>query len=294
MKFTQIAGSGQNTAIAVPIITSRSVLLNDFIEFFAKPGTAATLRTDGTSSDIAAKTRQIEQSYETTTLRPQTKTVGRRFIGSEIQIDMAYEKMGYDIGSEFLTQLKRHMIDFPTIFHYLLIKGDPEEDAKQMAGFEKLVLSSRTLKAATNGLELMYGSDNAAKKSQQIFLERLNLLIETCQGNNKVLIMNNRVKAYFNTVAAGAIQQTVNSFGVPVDRYNNVPMLNLGDVQTAPKVYEPILKFDETVGTAEKKCSSIYCVSFGEEDGMSYMTTQGDSKCTICEKIKTGLKPSMN
>lgn len=274
MKFSQIAGSAQNTAIAVPIITSRSVLLNDYIEFFTKPGTAATIRTEGTSTDIAAKTRALEQGYDASVLRPQTKTVGRKFIGSEIQIDMAYEKMGYDVGSEFLNQLKRHMRDFPSIFHYLLIHGDPDTDSKQFAGLNLLMPDKQKVVAANNGLALLYGSDNAAKKSQQTFLEKINLLIEQCNGTNKVLIMNSRIKAYFNTIAAGAIQQTVNSFGVPIDRYNQTPIHNLGDVQTAPKVYEPILKFAETVGTAED-CSSIYCVSFEEEDGMSFMTTEG-------------------
>ena len=274
MKFTQIAGSAQNTAIAVPIITSRSVLLNDWIEFFTKSGTAATIRTEGTSTDIAAKTRQLEQAYDASIVRPQTKTVGRKFIGSEIQIDMAYEKMGYDIGSEFMTQLKRHMRDFPSIFHYLLIHGNPEEDVKQFAGLNLLMPEKQKIKAGANGLTLVYGSDNAAKKAQQTFLEKINLLIEQCNGTSKVLIMNSRVKAYFNTVAQGAIQQTVNSFGVPIDRYNNTPMINLGDVQTAPTVYEPILKFNEEVGTADN-CSSIYCVSFEEEDGFSFMTTEG-------------------
>ena len=290
MRFAQIAGSAQNTSIAVPIITSQSVLLNDYVEFFAKPGTAATIRTEGTSSDIAAKTRQLEGAYSASTVKPTTKTVGRRFIGGEIQIDMAYEKMGYDIGSEFLIQLKRHMKDFPSIFHYLMIHGDPETDAKQFAGFNELVVAARTLKAGDNGLELVYGSDNTAKKSQQTFLEKLNLLIEQCQGTSKVLIMNSRIKAYFNTIAAGAIQQTVNSFGIPVDRYNSIPMINIGDVQTAPKVYESILKFDETVGTAAAKCSSIYCVSFGEEDGMSYMTTDGGFEVYDMRKDQNWIK----
>jgi len=151
MKFTQIAGSAQNTAIAVPIITSRSVLLNDYIEFFTKPGTAATIRTEGTSTDIAAKTRALEQGYDASVLRPQTKTVGRKFIGSEIQIDMAYEKMGYDVGSEFLNQLKRHMRDFPSIFHYLLIHGDPDTDSKQFAGLNLLMPEKQKVVAANNG-----------------------------------------------------------------------------------------------------------------------------------------------
>lgn len=289
MKFSQIAGSAQNTAIAVPIITSRSPLLNDWIEFFAKPGTAATVRTEGLSTDIVAKTRQLEQAYGASTVRPQTTTIGRKFMGGEIQIDMAYEKMGYDIGSEFLTQLKRHMIDFPTIFHYLLIKGNPDADAKQFAGLEILTPETQKIKAGTNGLELIYGSDNAAKKAQQTFLEKINLLIERCKGTSKVLIMNDRVKAYFNTVAQGAIQQTVNSFGVPIDRYNNTPMINLGDVQTAPRVYTPILQFDETVGTAEN-CSSIYCVNFAEEDGMSFMTTEGGFEVYDMRKVDNWVK----
>jgi hypothetical protein len=289
MKFAQIAGSAQNTAIAVPIITSRSVLLNDWIEFFTKPGTAATIRTEGLSTDIVAKTRQLEQAYGGSIVRPQTKTVSRRFIGGEIQIDQAYEKMGYDIGSEFLTQLKRHMIDFPTIFHYLLIHGNPEVDAKQFAGLKILMPETQKIKAGVNGLSLVYGNDNAAKKSQQTFLEKINILIEQCKGTSKVLIMNGRVKAFFNTVAQGAIQQTVNSFGVPTDRYNSIPMMNLGDVQTAPKTYDSILKFDEIVGTAEN-CSSIYCVNFAEEDGMSFMTTEGGFEVYDIRKVDNWVK----
>lgn len=289
MKFAQIAGSAQNTAIAVPIITSRSVLLNDWVEFFTKPGTAATIRTEGLSTDIAAKTRQLEQGYTPAIVRPQTKTVGRKFLGGEIQIDMAYEKMGYDIGSEFLTQLRRHMIDLPTIFHYLLIHGDPDLDAKQFAGLKILMPETQKIKAANNGLTLVYGSDNAAKKAQQTFLEKINLLIEQCKGTSKVLIMNSRIKAFFNTVASGAIQQTKNSFGVPVDMYNNVPMINLGDVQTAPKTYESILKFNETVGTAEN-CSSIYCVNFAEEDGMSFMTTEGGFEVYDMRRVDNWVK----
>lgn len=290
MKFAQIASSSDLTRIAVPIITGNSVLLNDYVEFFAKPGTAATIRQEGTSDDIAAKTRALGESYDTTTVEPKTTTAGRKFIGAEIQIDMAYEKMGYDIGSEFQTQLKRHMKDFPGIFHYMMIHGNPSTDAKQMTGLKLLTADTRKIKAGTNGLELIYGSDNNAKKTQQTFLEKLNLLIEYCQGTSKVLVMNSRVLAYINGIAREYIQQTKNEFGVPIAMFNQVPMLNLGDVQTAPKVYSPVIGFNETVGTAENKCASIYCVNFAEEDGMSYMTTQGGFEVYDMRKEQNWIK----
>lgn len=275
MKFSQIGYGNDLTAKMIPIILANSPLLANYVEFFQKPGSAVSFRKQGKSDDISAKTRMLGEEYTQTTFTPDYGTANRKFIGDTVQIDVALERMGYDLSSEFLSNLNRHMKSFPGHFHYQLINGDPNTDAKQFAGFKQLVADNRTITAAENGLELVQGNDNTAKKKQQQFLEKLDELIATCYGNNKVIILNAKVLARINSVAREYLTIVKNEFGVPITHYNHIPLMELGDYQLTKDTYGPIINFDETEGTAADKCASIYCVSFEEEDGMSFATTDG-------------------
>ncbi len=275
MKFNQIGYGNDLTSKVIPVINSKSVLLNNYIEFFKKPGSAITYRKAGASDDIAAKTRTLGVEYGEAKFTSQYETAARHFIGGQVKIDVALERMGFDLASEFESNLMRHMKDFPGIFHNMLINGDPDTDATQFAGLKLLVKDDRTVAAGGNGLELTQGIDNPAKKNQQIFLEKLDETIALCEGNNKVIILNARVLARINSIAREYLTITKNEFGVPITMYNQVPLINLGDVQTAVDAYSPVIDFTETQGTAEDKCASLYVASFEEEDGVSFATTEG-------------------
>jgi hypothetical protein len=290
MKLSQIAASTGLTGKVVPVILSKSVLLANYVEFFKKPGSAITYRKAGASDDVAAKTRVLGTEYTEAKFTPQYDTVARKFIGGQVKIDVALEKMGYDLASEFESNLIRHMKDFPGIFHNMLINGDPDVDAKQFAGLKKLVTVTRKVKAGDNGLELLQGNDNAAKKAQQIFLEKLDETIAMCEGNNKVLLMNARTQARLNSIARDYLTIQKNEFGVPITLYNQVAMINPGDYQSAVGTYNPIIAFDETVGTAADKCASVYCASFEEEDGITFATTEGGFCVYDITRVDTWLK----
>jgi len=290
MKFNQIGYSNDLTSKVIPIVLSKSVLLADYIEFFQKPGSAITYRKSGASDKIAANTRVLGTEYTEAKFTPQYDTAQRRFVGGQVKIDIALERMGYDLASEFESNLLRHMKDFPGHFHNMLINGDPDADAKQFAGLKKLVVDARKVTAATNGLELLQGNDNTAKKAQQQFLEKLDEVIALCDGNNKVLIMNARTQARLNSIAREYLTIVKNEFGVPITMYNQIPLINPGDVQTAVGAYAPIIPFNETVGTAADKCASVYCASFEEEDGVSFATTQGGFAVYDIERVDTWWK----
>lgn len=275
MKFSQIASSTGLTSKVVPVILSKSVLLSNYIEFFTKPGSAITFRKSGASDDIAAKTRVLGAEYTEAKFTPNYDTAERKFIGGQVKIDVALEKMGYDLASEFETNLLRHMRDFAGIFHHMLINGDPDTDAKQFAGLKELCVEARKVSAGDNGLELLQGNDNTAKKAQQAFLEKLDETIALCDGNSKVLLMNARTQARLNSIAREYLTIQKNEFGVPITFYNQIPLINPGDYQSAVDTYSPIIAFNETKGTAANKCASVYCASFEEEDGVSFATTEG-------------------
>jgi len=274
MKFTQIAGSNDLTRKVIPIILSKSVLLANYIEFFSKPGSAISVRKAGKSNDIAGKTRVLGEEYADTKFEPDYSTASRKFLGGQVKLDVALERMGYDLPSEFEANLMRHMRDFPGLFHNLLINGNPTSDAEQFAGLKVLATENRKVKMAENGMQILMGNDNNAKKSQQAFLEKLDEVIALCDGNNKVLLLNARTMARVNAIARDYLTISRNEFGVPITMYNQVPLINPGDYQLDKDTYAPIIGFNEVCGTTGNS-ASIYCASFEEEDGVSFATCEG-------------------
>lgn len=255
-------------------VLSKSPLLANNIEFFKKPGAAVTVRTGGTTSGVDGQTRVLNENYAAKTITPTYKTAGRKMIGDKIQLDIAHERMGFDLPSEMTAQLKRRVREMAYIFNYLIIKGDPATDAKQFAGLEQLVTDARTLASGTNGMPIMMGNSDSAKKSQQGFLEKLDETVALCEGTNKLIVANAQILARLNSIAREYLTITKDEFGRPITLYNGVPMLNIGDYQTAPDTYSPILGFNETVGTSND-CASLYVASFEEEDGVSFATCEG-------------------
>ena len=274
MKFTQIAASNDLTRKAVPELLKKSVLLSDYVEFFQKPGSAVSFRKAGNSDKVSSQTRVLGQPYPETTFTPEYGTALRKLSGDQVRIDVALQNFGYDLYSEFEANLMRHMRDFPGIFHNMLINGDPEVDAKQFAGLKALVFDARKHVPNANGIELKQGNDNTAKTAQQKFLEALDETIALCEGNNKVLIMNSKTLSRLNSVAREYLTWTRNDFGVQTRLYNNIPIVDPGEYQTAVGAYSPIIGFNETCGTAVDKCASVYCVNFEQEDGMSFATCE--------------------
>lgn len=274
MKFAQIAASDELTRKMVNEVIQKSPLLAQYIEFFKKPGSSVSVRSGGSVDGIIGNTRALGANYTAKTLTPTYITAGRKMIGDTVQLDLAYERMGFDISSEMTSQLTRRVRDLGYMFNYALMKGNPETSPTQFAGLEQLVTDNRTIAAATNGLSLALGDSDSAKKAQQQFLEKLDEAISLCEGTNKVVITNAQILARLNAIARDYLTIQRNEFGVPITYYNQIPLINIGDHQSELGKFSPILGFNETVGTATD-CASLYVSSFEEEDGVSFATCDG-------------------
>lgn len=274
MKFTQIAAGDELTRKMAQEVVKKSPLLASHIEFFKKPGSAVTVRTGGNTSGIDGQTRALGSDYEKKTVAPTYATASRKMLGDTIRLDVAYERMGYDLSSEMTAQLTRRVREMAYAFHYALIKGDPTTKATEFAGLEQLITEKRTVTAGTNGMVLKLGNSDAAKAAQQGFLEKLDETVALCEGTNKVIITNAQVLARLNAIAREYLTIQRNEFGIPITYYNQVPLINIGDYQSAKDTYSPIIGFNETVGTSSD-CASLYVASFEEEDGVSFATCDG-------------------
>ncbi len=276
MKFTEIAAGDELTRLMVKEVLSKSPILANYIEFFKKPGSSVSVRSGGTIDGIVGQTRALGNKYNPKTVAPSYKHGERKMIGDTVQIDVAYERMGFDLSSEMTAQLKQRIRSMAYVFNYLLIKGDPTKEghSNEFAGLQQLVTDNRKVKAAANGLSLKLGNSDAAKVAQQGFLEKVDETIALCEGTNKVIIANAQVMARLNAVAREYLTIQKNEFGVPITYYNQIPLLNIGDYEESKDTYKPIIGFDETVGTASN-CASLYCASFEEQDGISFPTCDG-------------------
>ena len=292
MKFLEIAAQDALTRQIAAEVVKTSPLLADYVQFFAKPGNSVSVRAGGSIDGVVGSTRAIGSDYTAKTVAPSYKTASRKFIGDKVQMDMAYEKMGYDIPSEMAAQLKRRGRELGFKFNYFLIKGDSSTDANQFNGLEKLVTENQTITAATNGLTVSVGNSDTAKKSQQEFLELLDEAVAKCEGVKKVIIMPDRGFARLNSIARDYIDIERNEFGVPVAFYNTIPVLAAGNYLSAVDTYTPVLGANETCGTGTKT-SSVYVASFEEEDGLSFATTQGGFQVYPTQKVGNFLETTL-
>lgn len=277
MKLNQIAASDPITKDLLNRVLTHSPLLSNHVEFYIKPGDSATSRKE--QDGLGVKSRSLDNKYAEQVTKPAYETAGRKFIGDTIRLDVARERMGFDLSSELLGQVRRLAPGIANKFHDTLINGDVKSDSEEFNGLKTLVVGKQKEKLSTNGMPILMGNDNNAKKSHQRFLEHFDMVIGKCVGTNKVAIMNGKVLSRINSIAREYIQWTKNDFGVMIPSYGEVTLLGID------KGGADIMGFDETVGTSSD-CSSIYVTSFEEEAGLSFLTTQEGFK--VYEKQKVG------
>lgn len=292
MKFTEIAAGDAITRKMATEVVKKSPLLASYIEFFKKPGSSVSVRSGGNIDGVVGQTRALGSKYSEKTVTPTYANAGRKMLGDTIRIDVAYERMGYDLSSEMTAQLTRKVRELGYAFNYMLINGDPsvEDHETEFTGLKKLVPENRKVVAATNGLKLALGNSDANKTAQQCFLEKLDEAVALCQGTNKVILLNSKVLSRVNAIAREYLDVQKNEFGVPVTYYNHLPLIDVGDYLSAKDTYTPIIGFDETCGTAEACCASVYVASFEEEDGVSFATCNGGFTVYPVQKVGNWLE----
>lgn len=276
MKFTEIAAGDAITRKMATEVVKKSPLLASYIEFFKKPGSSVSVRSGGSIDGVVGQTRALGNKYSEKTVAPVYTTASRKMLGDTIRIDVAYERMGYDLPSEMTAQLTRRVREMGYAFNYMLINGDPtaKDHETEFTGLKKLVQESRKVVAAKDGLKLALGNSDTNKTNQQCFLEKLDEAVALCQGTNKVILSNSKVLSRLNAIAREYLDVQKNEFGVPVTYYNHLPLIDVGDYLSAKDTYTPIINFNETCGTATN-CASVYVASFEEEDGVSFATCNG-------------------
>ena len=265
MNIRQIANNNIPTGDFLALLLKNSELLSNFMEFYTGSGDSTRRRKQ--QGDFAAQARELNAAYTVKTGNPDYFNTGRKIIGDSVRVDIANERMGIDIGSELRSQVRRSAPGVAAKLHNLFINGDGTV-ATEFQGCKGIsdATAGQTIASGTNGLEVILGNDNAAKKAQQNYLELLHELIAQCRGNNKVLVMGAKADARTTSIAREYINWTENTFGNKIKRFDNIPILNI------EKNNDDIILANETQGTLANT-ERIYCVSLEEANGLSFFTT---------------------
>jgi hypothetical protein len=261
------------------------------VEFYTGPGSADVVRAAGSYDNM--KTRSIGEGYSEDEMAPTTNSVARKLAGDAVKMDVAYERMGFDIPSEFERMLDEKGETLGLGFNNLLINGDPSSDAEQFTGLLKL----STTVAAISGYSgqvitgfddtpvdgsgdpdyanyhyLMLGNSDEATNAKQRFLRQLDVAISRVRGANKVLLMNGNMMSTLTAIAREYVTETKDQFGVPIKTYNQLPMIDIGDKADGTN----IITSAESITldyTAYLDSTSIYIAAFGEKRDFTFWTT---------------------
>jgi hypothetical protein len=267
MKLTSIAAGDSLTGAVLAETLKYSPLLANYVEFFTGFGDSTRQRKVQYGVEDM-QFRSLDMPYVEKIQKPEYVNFNRKIIGFEAGMDVARERMGYDIASEMASQLKRRGVDIARTFDKALINGDSEANPEQFDGLAKIVKNNpdQVVTAGDNGLRIQMGFSDAVKKSHQHFLEKIDETVLKCIGVNKVIIAGEPVIARLNTIAREYIQWvSVGEFGTKIAYYNGIPIVNIeanGD---------KIIARDEVIGSATN-CSSLYVASFEEAAGLSYFS----------------------
>ncbi|NMW18048.1 MAG: hypothetical protein HKK66_03280 [Chlorobiaceae bacterium] len=275
MYLHQISGGDEVTRMVVEEVRRNAPLL-DVIQFFVEPGGAASLRKDA-DINTAAAFRAIGSDYGTNDVAPVYAAFALKIFGKTLRVDRAFEDRGSDIPSEFKRQLKAFARTLGKNLQTYLLTGDHTVSALQFDGMKKAIAGLNATQTLTNlgdnGLQIVAGTDNTAKKSHQQFIEALNDLIAAIDGGASALVFNSKIWSRLSTVARDNVSTTTDEFGRQIDHFNGVPIIPAGFKYDG----SDNLPLTETKGTSSDT-TTIYALRSEEAAYWSLMTTRSGLK----------------
>ncbi|MCE1274898.1 MAG: hypothetical protein LWW75_10335, partial [Chlorobiales bacterium] len=203
MLFHEVSSGGSEAANEVVKLVRQEAPVLEHLHFFVEAGGAASLRKD---SDMQSQAgfRALNNDYSSKDQGdPAYAAFALKIFGKTLQVDRAYERRGAvrggadAVASEMGRQRRAFARNLGRNLNQYLIAGDHSVSALQFNGLRKTVAgmaAAQTLDIlGANGLQVITGIDNSAKKAQQAFVEALNVLITSVAGGAQCLMMNPKV-----------------------------------------------------------------------------------------------------
>lgn len=216
-------------------------------------------------TQASAAFRAINAEYVASEVDKERFTVDLKVFGGSYNIDRVISKMG-GIVSEIEFQASQKIKAAVALFHDTFINGDVGVDVNSFDGLNKALTGTATEANTVAVIDLSTAALVTA--NYQEFLDALDEWLLTLNGRPDALLMNSKMLGKMRAVArrATAYNTSKNEFGVEVEYYGTIPMIDLGE---KPGAATTIIGID---GVA--KTTDIYAVRLGI-DGVHGVSMNG-------------------
>lgn len=253
----------QRGVIETFVLPKESVIL-DRIPFLEIEGNSYKYNKEGTLPGV--EFRAVNAGYTESTGTVNQASESLVILGGDADVDRFIQRTRSNLNDQRAVQNKMKVKAATFKFQDTFINGSVEVDANSFDGLKKRLTGEQVIDAATNGLPVVGASD----ADRHAFLDKLDELLAAIGGNADALYMNSMILGKIKSSARrlGKWETERDDFGKKIQFYDGVPIRDIGKKANG----ELIIPQTETQGTATAKCSSIYAVRFGEDEGDQAVT----------------------
>lgn len=219
------------------------------------------VKTNGT-----AAFRKINAEYTPQEAVTEKKSTDLKIFGGSFGIDRVIQKHVKGVTNELAFQLQQKIQGATALFSDTFFNGSKTENEDVFDGLDVALTGSSTEVKPASLIDLT--TTAGLDENYKIFLDYVEDMLAGLDGQPTFLAMNRKLRSAFNKVGRRtvAFTETRDEFGKPVQYYNGIQLLTIGD---KPNTTNPIIKNDATNGT------SLYAVRVGL-DGVCAITPEGD------------------
>lgn len=200
-----------------------------------------------------AQFRAVNEEYTPQEVTKQRYTVDLKIFGGTFQLDRIIAGMG-GIADEVQLQMTQKIKAAQALFNDTVINGDSAVDAKAFDGLDKALTGSSTEYTPSAAIDL--STSAAIDTNYKVFLDQLDEFLMGLDGDPSAIMGNLKLIAKIRACArrAGAYTITRDEFGKQVEKYNEIPLVDLGAKAGTN---------DPVVGTNASGETSIYVPRLG-------------------------------
>ena len=219
------------------------------------------VKTNGT-----AAFRKINAEYTPQEAVTEKKSTDLKIFGGSFGIDRVIQKHVKGVTNELAFQLQQKIQGATALFSDTFFNGSKTENEDVFDGLDVALTGSSTEVKPNSLIDLT--TTAGLDENYKIFLDYVEDMLAGLDGQPTFLAMNRKLRSAFNKVGRRtvAFTETRDEFGKPVQYYNGIQLLTIGD---KPNTTNPIIKNDAVNGT------SLYAVRVGL-DGVCAITPEGD------------------
>lgn len=229
------------------------------------PGTGGSTLTYGYTQLLTPSTagfRTINNEYTANEAKRVKKTTELKIFGGAFQIDRVIQDTSGSI-DEINFQLQQKIKATSNGFHYMVINGDATAHSEQFDGLDVMLTGASTELTTYSGLNI--SDSNQLDTNWKVLLDAIDEFLSGLDGTPSVLLGNSKLMTKIKACArrAGYYTRSENSFGVSVEEYNKIPLIDLGYYYNGSTTVPVVPIYESADATPVTGLTDLYAVSLG-------------------------------